>query len=1143
MLRHSSTLLAVLALLSLPARTEAVQPAQVRTGTLPRNVDALLLVENGANLTPLLKPEAFRRLSSAGQRAVLRAAGLLPAPASARPPRPPLARTVRPLTPAAGQNVRVNDPSADVDGHTNSESSIAARGSNLVVGFNDANGLLASGYGISADGGSTFQHESLPALPGGQNFGDPVVAFGPNGEIYYSTLALAGDGVSVISLCSSADGAVSWACGEASTIAANSLDTQDKDWLAVDTTSSKYRGSVYVTWTDFSPTFGGDFILFARSTDGGVSFSYPQALSPMDGTQLVQDSSLAIGPNGEVYVSYLDSHFGGSGITVTKSTDGGATFSALKPAVLFTELAGTLTGGNGVRCDSFPVTAVDQNGTYHLVYAAVSPAQTVDRSDIFHVRSTDGGATFSAPVRLNDDATATSQWSPAIAVAADGRIAVKWWDRRNDPLNDSLTDVFMTVSADGGATFGKNIRVTDHNWVFGPSELGSYHGDYDGMAGDAGIFHLSWSDERGSDPDVYYAYFPSTVAAGPDFNVSARQVYASVRAGESTTVDLTTSAANGFAGSLSLSASPPVPGLSYTFSSASVTAGQPAQLTVSSTPAVLPGTYLVSVAAAGPSFTRQTNVRFDVQPSTRSASLPLNVSRSTGFTSLAGPPRIDSSGAIHLVYDDDTQNVTGWDILYRRSTDRGFTWSVPLKVSTNAAIAKGGILALDSSGNPYVSYTVQNGAIGEIWVTRSADRGATFLPPVRVSTAGRNADLPAIAVDANRNVVVAYIDQDPSNNLLVLNAVRSTDGGATFGAVQSLAGENSINPLQPLSLAFDSKGAAYLAWSAATAPFTCRMAVAPAGTTFSIIKTISDSTLNAFAPRVAVDRSDAVYVTFYNRYLNADFSFNREVMLMKSTDGGATFSTPLNVSNNAGQSFFPSVVPDSRGGVSIVWEDDTGNDQSDVFYAHSTDGGKTFGTPVNLSANPGVSTGAVGAADSFGNLLVMWTDDSPANPEVFSTWAPTGDSVPGATIAPLAGGGTVDAGATVRFVANVTQLDPNDPTTSTWDFGDGTTGAGSPVDHPFAAPGTYVVTLKVRDALGLVSTATTTVTVHAPAFTGGPEQLLPVVLDTPGAGGTHYTTELTLGSKAAVPVTALLQYTASAGAGSGYARVTLAPGE
>jgi len=1145
MLRHTSSLLAVFALLSFPAQSKAALSPEVRTGALPRGTEALQLLESGGNLAPLLKPEIFRRLSSAGQRAVLRAAGLLARPVGVRPARAPNARTVRPLTPSAGQNVRVNDPSHDVDGHTNSESWLAVLGGSVIVGFNDANNVEGSGYGLSADGGSTFQHASLPEPSGGENLGDPVVAFGPNGEIYYSTLALAGNGVSFISVCLSKDSAVSWTCADASTVAANFVDTQDKDWLALDTTSSKFRGNVYVAWTDFS-VGNGAFILFARSTDGGQTFFAPSVLSPIDGSQLVQDAYISVGPNGEVWVSYLDSHFGGSGITVTKSVDGGVTFSALKPAVLFKEIAATFTGGNGVRADSFPATAVDKNGTYHLVYAAVSPGQALDRSDIYYVRSSDGGLTFGTPVRLNDDATTTSQWSPAIAATADGRIAVKWWDRRNDPLNDSLTDVYMTVSTDGGATFGKNIRVTDHNWVFGPSELGSYHGDYDGMAGDAGNFHLSWSDERGSDPDVYYATLSSAATAGPDFNVSAQSVYASVRAGEAATYDLATSASNGFAGPLSLSASPSVPGLSYSFSSSSVAAGQPALLTVSATAAVSPGTYLISVAAAGPAFTRQTNVRLNVQPAARPASLPLDVSRSAGFTNLASAPRIDSAGVLHLVYDDDTQNVTGGDILYRRSTDRGLTWSAPLKVSTSTTSTSGG-LALDSSGNPYVTYVAQNGATGEIWVTRSTDRGATFQPAVRVSTANRNADLPAIAVDANRNVVVAFIDQDPANRLLVVNAVRSTDGGATFGAVQSFAGENNINPLQPLSLAFDSKGVAFLAWStlpvSAGVAFTARLAIAPGGTTFTVKKTVSDTSVNAFAPRIAVDKSDALYVTFYNRYLNADFTFNREIMIMKSTDGGTTFSAPVNVSNDGGQSSFPSVVLDSRGGVSIVWEDDTGNDESDVFYVHSSDGGKTFGAAVNLSANPGVSTGAVGAADALGNLLVMWTDDSSANSEVFSAWAPTGDSALNVAIAPLSGGSTVDAGGTVQFVANVTQLDPNNPATVFWDFGDGSTGTGSPVSHAYAAPGTYVVTLIARDALGLASTATLTINVRAPAFTGGPEQLLPVVLDTPGFGGTHYTTELTLASKAGAPVTVLLQYTASAGSGGGYASVTLAPGE
>ena len=797
MLRHSSTLLAVLALLSLPSRTEAGQPSQVRNGALLRNADALLLVENGANLPSSLKPDVVRRLSPAGQRAALRSAGLPVTSASARPSRAPLAPSARRLIPSVGQNVRVNDPTTDVLGHTQSTSSIAARGGNIFVGFQDANEEDVSAFGLSTDGGSTFQQQSLPETVA-QNLGDPVVAFGPNGEIYYT--AIANDGWSVIVLCTSTDNATTWTCGEASGIYANAYDAQEQSWMAVDTSTSKYRGTVYVVWTDVSQVYdgGGSFIFFTYTRDGGQTYSSPLALSPLDGSAVVRDATVSVGPSGEVWVSYFDDHFGGTGITVTKSADGGNSFSGLKSATLVSPLAATLTGGNGVATATSPATAVDKNGTFHLVYAAVQPGQSLDRSDIFYVSSTDGGATFSTPARLNDDGTSTTQWLPAITAAADGTVAVKWWDRRNDPVNDSLTDVYMTTSTDGGRTFGTNIRVTDHNWVFGPSSLGNYHGSYDGIAADAGNFYLSWSDERGSDPDVYYATFPTNVSAGPDFNVSAVQVYAAARAGESASFDLATTAVNGFSGTLAFSASPAVSGLTYSFSSPSVPAGQPSRLTVSSTAAVPPGTYLISVAAAGPTSTRQTNVRLNVDDPGRAASLPLNVSRSAGFTNMAGPPHIDSKGTLHVVYDDDTQNVTGWDVVYRRSTDRGLTWSAPLKVSTNTTNATNGVSTLDAAGNPFVAYTLLNGSTGEIWVTRSMDGGNSFQPPVRVSTAGRNADLSAIAVDANRNVVVAFIDQDPSNGLLVVNARRSTDGGATFGAVQPFAGENNINPLQPL---------------------------------------------------------------------------------------------------------------------------------------------------------------------------------------------------------------------------------------------------------------------------------------------------------------------------------------------------------
>src|SRR6185436_15515674 len=145
---------------------------------------------------------------------------------------------------------------------------------------------------------------------------------------------------------------------------------------------------------------------------------------------------------------------------------------------------------------------IDKNGTVHVVYNATVNPNGSDRSDIFYTRSTNGGTTFSAPVKLNDDGTPTTQLFPSIAAAADGTLGVRWWDRRNDPANDGLTDVYMTISTNGGTSWGKNFRVTDTNWVFGNTDyfvnfgsgLADYHGDYDDLVADGGQFHLGWSD-------------------------------------------------------------------------------------------------------------------------------------------------------------------------------------------------------------------------------------------------------------------------------------------------------------------------------------------------------------------------------------------------------------------------------------------------------------------------------------------------------------------------------------------------------------------------------------------------------------------------------------------------------------------------
>ncbi len=72
----------------------------------------------------------------------------------------------------------MNDPTLDVDHHSARTSSIAARGSRVFVGFEDAT-YTAAGYGVSNDGGATFAHMRIPMAPDVYAWGSPSVAIGP----------------------------------------------------------------------------------------------------------------------------------------------------------------------------------------------------------------------------------------------------------------------------------------------------------------------------------------------------------------------------------------------------------------------------------------------------------------------------------------------------------------------------------------------------------------------------------------------------------------------------------------------------------------------------------------------------------------------------------------------------------------------------------------------------------------------------------------------------------------------------------------------------------------------------------------------------------------------------------------------------
>ncbi len=411
-----------------------------------------------------------------------------------------------------GLNVRVNDRAQDENPSltTQSETAVAVFGPNVVVGWNDIGQFFETrsltGYGYSTDGGRTFRDAGVvPPPEGGANLGDPDLAVDSRGVFYFSQISVRADGVAFIGVSRSTDGGRTFTPPVSASWSVDGPGSfQDKELIAADATGGRYDGNVYVTWTRFSRE--GMRIYVARSTDGGRSFQPAIPLSPPG--HVVQGSIPRVGPNGEVYVAWED--FTIPGIVVTRSTDGGRTFDepVLAARVEFIGEDAPPATCQGRRIlkgyidagFEFPSLAVNPtNGEVYVVFASNPPG--VDQSDVYFVRSSDGGRTWSEPVRLNDDRTPNDQFLPALAVAPDGTIAAIWYDRRHDPENLKI-DVYMAVSTDGGRTWLPNKRVTTVS--FGVPPLGPnfdrvrpcYMGDYIDITADARNFYLAWGDNR-----------------------------------------------------------------------------------------------------------------------------------------------------------------------------------------------------------------------------------------------------------------------------------------------------------------------------------------------------------------------------------------------------------------------------------------------------------------------------------------------------------------------------------------------------------------------------------------------------------------------------------------------------------------------
>jgi hypothetical protein len=409
--------------------------------------------------------------------------------------------------------VNVDANGDNIIGDAANEPSIAVDPTNpdkMVIGwrqFDNVNSnFRQAGYGYSTNGGLRW---TFPGVIDPLIFrSDPVLDFDKDGNFFYNSLTNS-TGDYTCTVYKSTNGGAAWDMG-------TEAHGGDKQWMAIDRTNGQGLGNIYSCWnSNYSSCTPG---FFTRSADAGATYEDCIEVEgyPFWGT-------MEVGPEGELYIAGAGSPDGVQVIKTNNAQIPGSTINWFYDTPV--EMDGYVSGQapiNPVGILGQVTVDVDRSegpgrGNVYVL-ASVVRISEYDPADVMFAKSTDGGASFGPPKRINTDvSTQNYQWFGTMSVAPNGRIDVIWLDTRHDFPGGFLSALYYCYSDDQGETWSINKQLSE---PFDPTvgyPQQEKMGDYYDMVSDNGGAHLAWANTLNGEQDVYYTHItPNIVGLNED---------------------------------------------------------------------------------------------------------------------------------------------------------------------------------------------------------------------------------------------------------------------------------------------------------------------------------------------------------------------------------------------------------------------------------------------------------------------------------------------------------------------------------------------------------------------------------------------------------------------------------------------------